>query len=490
MDPFVVLVLSLSFLLLLYLWRPSPGRGKLPPGPTPLPIFGNFLQIDMKDIRQSISNFSKTYGPVFTLYFGSQPTVVLHGYEAVKEALIDYGEEFSGRGRMPVFEKATKGLGISFSRGNVWRATRHFTVNTLRSLGMGKRTIEIKVQEEAEWLVMELKKTKGSPCDPKFIIGCAPCNVICSIIFQNRFDYKDKDFLSLIENVNEYIKIVSTPAFQVFNAFPILLDYCPGNHKTHSKHFAAIKSYLLKKIKEHEESLDVSNPRDFIDYFLIQRCQENGNQQMNYTQEHLAILVTNLFIGGTETSSLTLRFALLLLMKYPHITDKVQEEIGQVIGRHRSPCMLDRIHMPYTNAMIHEVQRYIDLAPNGLLHEVTCDTKFRDYFIPKGTAVLTSLTSVLHARKEFPNPEMFDPGHFLDENGNFKKSDYFMPFSAGKRKCVGEGLASMELFLFLTTILQNFKLKSLSDPKDIDINSIRSEFSSIPPTFQLCFIPV
>lgn len=95
-------------------------------------------------------------------------------------------------------------------------------------------------------------------------------------------------------------------------------------------------------------------------------------------------MVTDLFIGGTETLSSTLRFALLLLMKYPHITDKVQEEIGQVIGRHRSPCMLDRIHMPYTNAMVHEVQRYIDLAPNGVVCEVNCDTKYpRDYFIPK-----------------------------------------------------------------------------------------------------------
>ncbi|XP_029390550.1 cytochrome P450 2C40 [Mus pahari] len=276
MDPFVGLVLCLSFLLLLSLWRQKSGRGNLPPGPTPLPIIGNYHLIDMKDIRQSFTNFSKTYGPVFTLYFGSRPTVVLYGYEAMKEALIDHGEEFSGRGRFPVFEKASKGKGLGFSHGNVWKATRVFTVNTLRNLGMGKRTIENKVQDEAQWLVKELKQTNGSPCDPQFIIGCAPCNVICSIVFQNRFDYKDKDFLSLIEKVNECTEILSSPGCQIFNAFPILIDYCPGSHNKFLKNYTCIKSYLLEKIKEHEESLDVTNPRDFIDYFLIQRRQVKG----------------------------------------------------------------------------------------------------------------------------------------------------------------------------------------------------------------------
>lgn len=211
---------------------------------------------------------------------------------------------------------------------------------------------------------------------------------------------------------------------------------------------------------------------------------------MDYTLEHLTVLVIDLIFGGTETLSSSIRFAFLLLMKHPHITAKVQEEIDNVIGRHRSPCMQDRNHMPYTNAMVHEVQRFIDLSPNNLAHELTCDTKFRDYFIPKGTTVMTSLTSVLYDSKEFPNPETFDPGHFLDGNGNFKKSDYFMPFSAGKRMCVGESLARMELFLFLTTILQNFKLKSLVDPADIDITPVYSGFSSVPPTYQMCFIPV
>ncbi|XP_029426020.1 cytochrome P450 2C42-like [Nannospalax galili] len=108
----------------------------------------------------------------------------------------------------------------------------------------------------------------------------------------------------------------------------------------------------------------------------------------------------------------------------------------------------------------------------------------------QGTTIITSLTSMLHDDREFPSPEKFDPGHFLDESGNFKKSDYFVPFSVGKRMCAGEGLARMELFLFFTTILQNFKLKPVVDVKDIDTTPIASGFGHVPPLYQLCFIPV
>ncbi|XP_058528018.1 cytochrome P450 2C30-like [Ochotona princeps] len=141
--------------------------------------------------------------------------------------------------------------------------------------------------------------------------------------------------------------------------------------------------------------------------------------------------------------------------------------------------------MPYMDTVIHEIQRYIDLIPNTLSLSVTQNIQFRGYHIPKGTEILPSLTSVLYDEKEFPNPEKFDPGHFLDASGNFKKSDYFMPFSTGKRACVGEGLALMELVLILTTILQHFTLKPLVDPKAIDPTPVDNGFISVPPSYEI-----
>ncbi|XP_076691479.1 cytochrome P450 2C19-like isoform X5 [Callospermophilus lateralis] len=431
MDPIVVLVLLLSCLLLFSLWRPTSERRKLPPGPTPLPIIGNVLQIDFKDVNKSLAEFSKVYGPVFTLYLGMKPIVVLHGYEAVKEALVDNGEEFAGRDSIPIFERCNKGLGIAFSNGKTWKEIRHFSLTSLRYLGMGKRSIEDRIQEEARCLVEELKKNNGSPCDPTFNLSSAVCNVINTIIFHNRYDYNDPCFLDLLQRLNEIFRILGT-----------------------------------------------------------RWIQEKDNQELEFTYENLVITAFDLWIASSESTSLTLKYALLLLLKYPQVTAKLQEEIQRVIGKHNSPCMQDRSHMPYTNAVLHEIHRYINLSPIGIPHSVTCDVKFRNYLIPKGTAIWTSLTSVLYDNKEFPHPEMFDPGHFLDEHGKFKKSDYFMPFSSGKRKCMGEALANMELFLFLTTILQHFHLKSLVSPKDLDVTPVANGIQCRPPSYQLCFIPI
>ncbi|XP_075390264.1 cytochrome P450 2C21-like isoform X1 [Tenrec ecaudatus] len=490
MDLFISLVICLACLILLSLLNQGNARRKLPPGPTPLPIIGNVLQINIKNIPKSLRKLAKEYGPVFTVHLGRSPTVVFYGYDAVKEALIDRREEFSGRGSFPVLDKITQNLGIVFSNGEIWKQTRRFTLMILRNMGMGKKTIEDRIQEEAMCLVDMLRKTKGAPCDPTYLFGYVPCNVIYSIIFQNRLDYSDETLANLIKYFHENITIASSTWIQLCNAFPFLMHYFPGSHNKLRQNFNKQKKFILEKIKEHQESLDPNNPKDFIDYFLIKMEQEKHNEHSEFTMDNLIITIWDVFSAGTETTTTTIRYGVLLLLKHPEIAAKAREEIDRVVGRNRTLCLKDRAMLPYTDAVVHEIQRFIDLVPTSLPRVVNQDTKFREYLIPKGTNILPSLTSILYDDKEFPNPEKFDPGHFLDESGNFKKSDYFVPFSAGKRVCAGEGLARMELFLILSTILQHFILKPLVDPKDIDITPSANGLGSLPPFYELCFIPV
>ncbi|XP_036591189.1 cytochrome P450 2C18-like [Trichosurus vulpecula] len=490
MDPSVVTALGLVLcVFLISVWRKGYGKGKFPPGPTPLPIIGNMLQLDTKNINKSFCLLAKAYGPVFTLYLGSEPTIILYGHKAIKEALIGHGDVFAGRGSFPVSDTINKGLGILFSNGERWKQIRRFSLVTLRNFGMGKRSIEERVQEEARYLVEELKKTNGLPFDPTITLGSAPCNVICSVVFQKRFDYTDQKFQYLMELLNENVKILSSPWIQVYNSFPSLVHYLPGSHHKLIKNFHDLSDFVLERVKEHQETLDINDPRDFIDCFLMKMEQEKQNAQSEFTIKNLVQTTLDLFGAGTETTSTTLRYGFLLLLKYPEITKKIHEEIDRVIGQNQSPCMQDRNNMPYTNAVIHEIQRYIDLVPASVPHAVTEDIQFRQYLIPKGTTVIPLLTSVLYDNEEFPNPEQFDPHHFLDESGNFKKSDYFVPFATGKRACVGESLAQMELFLFFTTILQNFTLKPVINPNDIDVNPVANGFNNVPPSYEICFLP-
>ncbi|XP_054238309.1 cytochrome P450 2H1-like isoform X1 [Indicator indicator] len=474
--------------LLVATWSRSQ-KGKMPPGPTAFPILGSVLQLNPWNIPESLKELSKKYGPVFTIHLGSEKVVVLYGYDVVKEALIDQADNFSGRGSLPLLKKLLQGTGILTSNGETWKQIRRFTLTTLRDFGMGKKSIEERIQEEARFLVERIRNTKERPFNPGNYLVHAVSNIICSVIFGDRFDYEDKKFLTLIDLLEENNNLQNSKSTQLYNFFPTVMDYLPGSHQKLIENTETVNSFVLEIIAEHQKTLDPTCPRDFIDAFLYKVEQEKGNAHSEFTTETLSRTTIDLFLAGTGTTSTTLRYGITILQKYPEIVEKVQKEIDSVIGRDRSPSVADRSQMPYTDAVVHEIQRFIDFLPINVPHAVTKDIKFRGYFIPKDTMIFPMLHPILHDNKEFPNPEKFDPGHFLNADGTFKRSDYFMPFSAGKRICAGEGLARMEIFIFLTAILQNFTLKSAVDCKDIDISPVTTTLANIPRPYEVSFLP-
>ncbi|XP_072471636.1 cytochrome P450 2B6-like [Notamacropus eugenii] len=433
--------------------------------------------------------FRDKYGDVFTVYLGSRPAVVICGPEAVKEAVVKNAKVFSDRGKLAIADLVFQGYGFFSAGRQQWESLRRFSMTTLRDLGMGKKSVEEKIKTEGQCLVEELRKSQGALLDPTYIFNLAMANIICSLVFGERFLYQDTQFQGLLTMLTEAFTIISSPGMQLFEHFPYLLKFFPGPHRRVLKIAQHAKDFIASRVEKHQETLDPSAPRDFIDNFLLHMEKEKDVPGSDFDHKSLIFTVLSLFFAGTETTSTTLRYGCLLLLKYPQVAEKVQQEIDQVIGKNRPPELKDRANMPYTDAVIHEIQRFSDLLPLGIPHMVTEDTSFQGYLLPKGINVLLFLSSSLKDPRHFEKPHIFDPNHFLDARGALKKKEAFIPFSLGKRICLGESIARAELFLFLTTILQNFSLVSSKPPEDLDIRPRESGLGTSPPIYELCFLP-
>ncbi|XP_020018132.2 cytochrome P450 2S1 isoform X1 [Castor canadensis] len=479
----------LLLLLLLLLTLALPGtrvHGHLPPGPLPLPLLGNLLQLRPGALYAGLMRLSKKYGPVFTVHLGPwRRVVVLVGHEAVQEALGGHAEEFSGRGKLATLDQTFDGHGVFFANGERWRQLRKFTMLALRDGGMGKREGEELIQAEVQCVVEAFQKTEGRPFDPSLLLAQATSNVVCSLIFGLRFPYEDKEFQAVVQAASGTLLGISSPWGQTYEMFSRLLQPLPGPHTQLQRHLGTLATFAIQQVQRHREGLDTSGPaRDVVDAFLLKMAQEEQDPNTEFTEKNLLMTVTYLLFAGTVTISATIRYALLLLLKYPQVQKRVQEELTRELAG-RSPSLGDRARLPYTDAVLHETQRLLALVPMGMPRVLTRTTCFRGYTLPQGTEIFPLLGSVLHDPEVFKQPEEFDPDRFLDADERLRKHEAFLPFSLGKRVCLGEGLVRAELFLFFTAILQAFSLESPCPPDALSLHPAVSGLFNIPPAFQL-----
>lgn len=470
------LLALLVFALLWLLGRKQ--SQQLPPGPAGLPIVGNLFQLDRKAPYKSLLKLRERYGPVIMLNMGPQKVVFLIGYNTVKEALVDQADDFTGRGPLPFLVKITRGYGLVMSNGEPWKQLRQFTLTTLRDFGMGRKGMEEWIQEESSHLVEQIKSIKGEPFDPTFFLSCSVSNVICCLVFGQRFSYDDKHFLHLLQIVSQILISISSIWAALYNVFPRLMEWIPGEHHKAFARIDELRKFVIEKVQEHEKTLDPNSPRDYIDCFLT-RAMKEKDIPSEFHYENLISTVFNLYIGGTETTSSTIRYTFYVLIKYPEIQKKMHLEIDRVIGHERIPFMTDRKSLHFVDAVLHEVQRFMDIAPLGAPHYALHNIAFKGYTIPKGTMIFPLLHSVLKEKKHWSTPLSFNPQHFLDQNGNFKKNPAFLPFSAGKRSCAGESLVRMELFLFVVSLLQRFTFTCPGGPDSIDLSPQYSSFANV-----------
>ncbi|XP_077204261.1 cytochrome P450 2J5-like isoform X2 [Paroedura picta] len=431
---------------------------------------------------------AKQYGNIYILWMGNTPLVVLSGFEAVKEGLINHSEDFVDRAVGDFLKALSQEKGIVFSNGHTWKQQRKFGLTTMRKLGLGKKGMELQIEEEAHQLVETFVHAKGHPLDPALPLTNSVSNVICAVAFGHRFSVEDKEFLKLMEAISYMATFGGSFFHGMYMLFPRLMEHLPGPHKKVLAYAEMMRSFAKEEIKKHKEKHAVHDPQDFIDFYLLHMEKTMKDPHSTYNEENLVQCILDLFAAGTETSGTALQWALLLMANHPDIQEKVQKELDDVLGSSQSFSYQDRKRLPYTNAVIHEILRAHYVLFVGLPRKCVNDVNIFGFCIPKGAHVIPDLRSVLLDPKQWEKPQDFHPNHFLDQDGSFVKREAFLPFGAGARVCLGQQLAKIELFIFFASLLRTFTFKLPEGVKELSTKPILGG-SLHPHPYKLCAVP-
>ncbi|KAJ1087370.1 hypothetical protein NDU88_000546 [Pleurodeles waltl] len=437
--------------------------------------------------HEFLMQLSKTYGNIFTVWLGQKPAVVVNGCRSIRNALIKHSEELSERAVPPLFEKLSGGKGVIFTNGHTWKQQRRFGLMTLRNLGLGKKSMDERTQREAQHLIEFFRMTKGNAIDPATTVTYSVTNVIAAMLFGHRFSSDDKDLHQLIEATDYLIKFQGTPWAQLFNAFPWLMQHLPGP----LQHFIESDNFLLRfvkrEIESHKECGISEEPQDLVDFYLSQMSRDTGDANSTFDYENMVRLSIEMFAAGIETTSTTLRWAFLHMVTKPDIQEKIQKELDAVLGEEKTIQYEDRKRLPYTNAVIHEIQRISNIQSVGSARQLVKDTSLEGFQLKKGTMILCNLSSALYDPDYWEKPHQFNPGNFLDKEGNFVTSEAFLPFSAGHRVCLGELMARTVLFIFFASLFRTLTFRLPEGVKEVNMGTILGATLQ-PHPFEICAI--
>lgn len=466
----VLLAALLLLLLLVFVNRKPQG---LPPGPWGWPVLGKLPSRDLP-LAEHVKALRRTHGDVISWRIGGRIYIFLCNYNVIRAAFTRL--EFSGRPDLfsqKAFTDFTNS-GISFNEGLGWQTHRRFALRQLKDLGLGKSSLESAILQEAQCLVEDFGGHLGRPEPLPWSIHVAVLNVIWKLTADRRYDVADQEIQNFNKLISRSLELFSGAA-ALYDLFPWLRSVAPGwlEGRTEVGEYLGIvgniAEFMAGVIKEHQESLDPLNPRDYIDSYLLEmEAQQKEDPSCTLNLLDLRCGVASLFIAGTLSVSLTLKAIILHLVKYPEIQKKVQEELDDAVCADALPTTQDKESLPYLEATILECLRVTSLAPLGLAHSAARDTPFEGFVIPKDALIMSHIDCCHTDPAYWERPLDFYPEHFLDDQGKvLSKRDGFLPFSVGRRVCLGEQLANVELFIFTAALLKNF---SFSAPEGVEVS--------------------
>lgn len=433
-------------------------RFKLPPGPRPLPVVGNLY--DIKPVRfRHFAEWAKEFGPIFSVYFGSQLNVVVTTAELAKEVLKENDQSLADRFRTRSASNLSRnGMDLIWADyGPHYVKVRKlcnlelFTPKRLESL----RPIR---EDEVTAMVESIFRDSGKSGESLLMrdyLGAVAFNNITRLTFGKRFmsregevDEQGKEFKGIVSNgikigaklpMGEYVPWLRW-AFRV------------DNEALQSQ--ASRRDRLTRRIME-EHTLARNTTGDtkqhFVDALLTLQ------KQYDLTDDTIIGLLWDMITAGMDTTTISAEWAMAELVKNPRVQQKAQEELDRVLGHDRIMTESDFSTLPYLQCVAKEALRLHPPTPLMLPHKASGHVKLGGYDVPKGSIVHVNVWAVARDPSVWRDPHEFRPERFLEEDVDMKGHDYrLLPFGAGRRVCPGAQLAINLVTSMLGHLLHHF----------------------------------
>ncbi|KAF7844740.1 geraniol 8-hydroxylase-like [Senna tora] len=478
-----LLILLASFLLAIFLMFRSSHHNKspkLPPGPSPYPIIGNLLEIG-SDPLLSLTNLSKTYGPIMSVKLGTRTTIVISSTAAAREVLNNNDLALSGR----TFPDSVRALDHHVTSmawipvSPQWRALRK-ACNTNIFSGLRLDSTQLLRHKKVRDLIefVEECSRNGDVVDLGQAAFTTVLNSLSNTFFSLDFagfgSGKSMEYKELLKGIVDEAGVPN-----VVDAFPVLSVIDPqGVRKRtigyYTKFLGLLGGIMEERLRFNASKKAMKSSKEYSDVLdsFIELFQDKSSELKRIDVLHLFM---DLFIAGTDTSSSTLEWAMAELIHNPEKMAKAKAELEQVLGKNAQIEEHQVSNFPYLQAVFKETLRLHPPAPFLLPHKANEDVEIRGFLIPKDAQILVNVWAMARDPSIWENPYVFTPERFLDDEIDYRGTgrDFrFIPFGAGRRTCPGLPYASRALTFILASLLYQFdwKLPDGLKPENMDMS--------------------
>ncbi|KAJ4717773.1 Cytochrome P450 [Melia azedarach] len=481
-------VATLALLLLSLRLR----RQKLnfPPGPRPWPIIGNLNLIGTLPHR-SIHALSQKHGPIMQLKFGSFPVVVGSSVEMAKTFLRTNDVVFACRPKTAAGKYTTYNYSdITWSPyGPYWRQARKMCLMELFSAKRLESYEYIRV-EEMKLLVKNLYESSGKPIFLKNYLSDVSLNVISRMVLGKKYTEKHENEIVTPEEFKEMLDelFLLNGVFDIGDSIPWLgfldLQGYIKRMKVLAKKFDRFLEHVLDEHNVRRKGVENYVAKDMVDVLL--QLADDPTLEVKLERHGVKAFTQDLIAGGTESSAVTVEWAISEILKKPEIFKKATEELDRVIGRERWVQEKDIVNLPFIDAIAKETMRLHPVAPMLVPRMSREDCKIAGYDIVKGTRVLVNVWTIGRDPELWENPDEFFPERFLGKSIDVKGHDFeLLPFGAGRRMCPGYSLGLKVIQGSLANLLHGFAWKLPGNMSKEELNMEEIFGLSTPKKFPL-----